>query len=214
MVTPVPYRFARLLSIRRLVPVLAVALSGCAIQNRSTTPASLARIVDAHAPGTDDFLDTARSQDPDPSGEGDRVVHLGVGFTSSPGTALVAGQLDYFVTDDWAVGPALRLGLSSDDSIVAPSFNVKRVLGMQRFESTPWRPFVQAGVGMAFLHDDRRFGDRDDEGLLLNGGAGIEVFLDNGLKLTSTLTLNLMPGKVLGERTFFSWQILQMQFDF
>ncbi len=138
--------------------------------------------------------------------EGDKNLLLGGGFNLNPDGALLGGQLDFYLTDEWAVGPLLQLGFSDDDFVVAPSFNVKRVFGMLTVGDTRWRPFVQAGVGLAF--------DDDVLGLLLNGGGGVEVFLSNDLNLASTFMVNVMPDKVLGESSFLSWQIVQMQIRF
>ncbi len=138
--------------------------------------------------------------------EGDKNFLLGGGVNGDPGGALLGGQLDVYLTDDWAVGPLLQVGFSDDDFVIAPSFNVKRVFGMLTVGDSRWRPFVQAGVGLAF--------DDDDLGFLLNGGGGVEVFLSNDLNLASTFMVNVMPDEDLGDSAFLSWQIIQVQFRF
>lgn len=189
-------------------------LAGCAGPRQSTGFES--HVLPAHA--ASDAPVRERHQEPatdlDVPVEGVKNFLLGVGFTGSPGTSLLGGQADIYLTDEWAVGPMLQLGLSGNKMIIAPSFNVKRVFEMQTAADTRWRPFVQAGVGFAFLYQDGRAGDNDDLGFLLNGGGGVEVFLDNGLSLASTVMVNVLPDKVLGESSFLSWQIVQMQFRF
>ena len=76
-------------------------------------------------------------------------------------------------------------------------------------------PTVREGAPAYLLAVDGLIqGDPDDTGLLLNVGGGVEVYLDEDITLGSTIMFNAMPGKVLGDRSFLSWQILQFQFRF
>jgi hypothetical protein len=149
-----------------------------------------------------------------PRRQGDRVALIGLGFTDSPDTTLLGGEVDFYQSEQLAIGPMLQLGLDDDTTILAPSFQAKYHIPVKVSSYPRPAPFVQGGVGLVWMDKDRRGRDDDDLGLLLHVGGGLELMLDDRLALASTLTINLMPAKVVGERAFLSWQILQFGFRF
>ena len=183
----------------------ALVLAGCGTLPYAPLPSPAPAV---HAtPAHTQAADRARAA-------GDFDVAAGVGFTGSPGTFLLGGQADYYLDENYAIGGLLQLGLSGDDTLFAPSVNVKRIFGLEPIGEYEWRPFAQAGVGITYLDKDVPGGSVDDTGLLLNVGGGAEIFISDDLTLRSTLMINFMPDKVLGEKSFFSWQIIQFQFQF
>lgn len=141
--------------------------------------------------------------------EGETRAIGGIGFTRSPDTLLLTGEVDFFTLDRLAIGPMLQWGIDDDETIVAPSFQAKYFFPIG---ATPGGmellPFVQAGVGFAWLQRDDLPGDDDDVGLLLQAGGGIELLIDDHLSLSSSARVDLLPGEVLDEHSYWSWQLL------
>ena len=189
-------------------------------------------VVDAPpAPGTAPAQEpaspaAARAQEPAPSAEapapvaerafreGDYFLEAGLGQTFGPGTFLLSATFGRFVDPHLAIGPTLQLGVDDDETIFAPTFGVRRTFDLDDADLRKIEPYVEGGVGLAYLEDDRRGGDDDDVGILLNLGFGANVELQRNLALGTGVLVNLMPGEVLDERLFVSWRIFQLQFAF
>ena len=143
-----------------------------------------------------------------------------IGFTASPGSFLLSAELPYAVNDHVFVGPLLQLGLSSDDKIVAPSANVQYVFdtsGVQNEILNKLEPFLQGGVGFAYIHKDRRGRrgrDRDDVGFMFNFGGGVEYRFNETVSLGTNMLFNILPVDTAGENFFFSWQVATVRFRF
>ncbi len=140
-----------------------------------------------------------------------------IGFTAGPGSFLLSAELPYAVNDHVFVGPLLQLGLSSDDKIVAPSANVQYVFdtsGVQNEFLNKLEPFLQGGVGFAYIHKDRRGRDRDDVGFMFNFGGGVEYPLNETVSLGTNMLFNILPVDTAGENFFFSWQFATLRFRF
>jgi hypothetical protein len=139
-----------------------------------------------------------------------RQAFVGLGITDSPATLLVGGELDIYMTDRLAIGPMLQLGFDDNTEIIAPSFQAKYIFPLDKMPGAPqFVPFVQGGAGFAWMQKDR--GNNSDEGLgtLLQLGGGLEARFDDNFSLASTVLVNLLPDKVLDERLYWSWQIVQ-----
>lgn len=144
-----------------------------------------------------------------PSG-GDAAAAVGLGVTDSPDTVLFGGQADFYMNEDLAIGPLLQVGVDDHETILAPSLNFKHPFYLSDDGGTELRPFVQGGVGVAYIEKERRPGDDDELGPLLNLGGGIEVHFESSTYLSSTVMVNLLPGDVVGEDVFLSWQVIQV----
>ena len=70
------------------------------------------------------------------------------------------------------------------------------------------------GLGFAFLEREQSSGDDDDLGFMFNLGLGIEYEWADRTTVGTRMTFNIMPGEVLGERFFFSWQLAQLRYRF
>jgi opacity protein-like surface antigen len=139
--------------------------------------------------------------------EGHWIGEAGAGFTSSPDTFLLTVEGDYYFDQHVALGPLLQLGLSGDDTIIAPTANVRYVFDAAE---TPFKPFVQGGAGFAYLEKDGRRGDDDDIGFLFNFGGGTDFRISDNMQLGTGVMFNFLPGDVLGEDYFFSWRVLSV----
>ncbi len=143
-------------------------------------------------------------------------VRGGLGFTLDPDTFLLSFAGDYALSEQFSLGPLLQLGLSGDDTIVAPTLNAQYSFDLHGMgpELSRLNPFVQGGLGFAFIHEDLRFGEDDDLGFLFNLGFGVEYDLTDRFALGNNLLFNIMPDEVNQENFFFSWQFATIRFRF
>ena len=136
----------------------------------------------------------------------------GIGFTGDPTTFLLALGVDYFVTEDVSIGPLLQFGLDDDPFIFAPTLNAQWTLDLADIDRL--KPYLQAGLGLAYFQDGDRNGDEDETGFLLNTGAGVDWYFDERMAVGTSLLLNVLPDEVLEEEFFFSWQVVTLRFLF
>jgi hypothetical protein len=161
----------------------------------------------------------ASAQSPSDTPEDSRwSAHLGGGFTASPGAGLIGLGLEYDVAPQLGFGPLMQLAVDDHDLIVAPSLNTRLRFDLSDSDDSVLRriqPFIQGGVGFAYVDKDRRGRDREDTELMLNGGAGMEYRVAPSLSLGTSVLFNGMPvDSAAGERFFFSWQILTARAHF
>lgn len=146
-------------------------------------------------------------------------AHLGGGFTLSPDAGLLATGIEYELAPGLGLGPLLQLGLDDDVIIVAPTGGFRYRFDLSHSADPVVRrlePFVQAGLGFAYIDKDRRGrSDREGSAFLLNGGLGLDVRVDPRLSLGSAILFNGMPADgAAGEHFFFSWQLLTARVHF
>jgi len=176
---------------------------------QATTPSAA-----APAPGLTQPSEAAATPPARSEAEGSYFVEAGIGQTFGPSTFLLSATACKFVDSHLAIGPTLQLGIDDDETIFAPTFGVRRAFDLDSADLHKVEPYLEGGVGFAYLEDDRRGGDDDDLGFLLTFGLGANVQLQPNLALGTGVLVNLMPGEVLDERLFVSWRILQLQFAF
>ena len=153
------------------------------------------------------------AQDDDFDDSGTRMP-IGFGMVFSPEMALLGGALDFEVDADLTAGPAVQVGIGSDDSLIAPFFQAKYRLPIEADADSALSkltPFVQAGAGFAYLDKDGR---SSDFGVLLNAGAGVRFNTGKSTRLGSTALFNFLPGEVAGDHFYMTWEIVQVAFDF
>ena len=114
----------------------------------------------------------------------------------------------------FAIGAQLQLGVSDDDVIVAPTVNFEYLFDLPAEELERLKPFIEGGLGFAYIHEDRR-NHRDDEvGFLINFGFGLDYYVTDTVAIGSSMLFNFLPDEVQDEHFFFSWQIIGVRFDF
>ncbi len=169
-------------------------------------PATTASAGPPRASGTANFQDGEE-------GSGTQLP-VGFGLALSPSMALIGAALDFEIDEDLTAGPALQVGLGGDDTLIAPFFQAKYRLPIEAEEGSALNkitPFIQAGAGLAFLDKDGR---KSDTGVLLNAGAGVRFNTGRSTRLGSTALFNFLPGDVAGDNFYFTWEIVQVSFDF
>lgn len=142
------------------------------------------------------------------------ALPIGIGLMRDPDTLMISAALDFPLDSKLSVGPAVQFGHDDDVQILSPYLKLKYKLpGV--FETDEERPallpYLTAGVGAAYI--DKR-GSSGDTGLLLNGGAGFRFLTGEKYRLGTEALLHWMPDRVAGERAYFSWELVQIVFDF
>lgn len=143
------------------------------------------------------------------------TLPLGVGITRSPNTTMFGAALDLPVGDSWSVGPAVQIGVDDDRNLFSGTLLLKRYFPVS--DTGEWSrltPYALGGVGLVSLEEDVPGGDVDDTEFLLTLGGGARYRLTDQLSIGSQAQLNLVPGEVLDERTYFSWEVLQFVLTF
>ena len=145
-------------------------------------------------------------------------VHAGPGFTLSPTAFHFDFGAEYAVTPGLGIGPLMQIAADDDILILAPTLNVRYGFDLSGSDDefvSRLRPYVQGGIGLAYVEKDRRGRNPDDVEFLLNGGAGIEYAITESLALGHGVMFNGMPADdAVGEDFFFSWQLMTFRFRF
>jgi hypothetical protein len=146
-------------------------------------------------------------------------VSGGVGFTLDPDTFLMSLGAEYAGDEGFSAGPLLQVGVSDKHAIVAPTANGRYSFDLSDADDDvlrKFRPFVQGGLGFAYVEKDRNgpLGDREDVGFLLNMGFGLEYPVSERVSLGTSLLFNVLPVKTANQHFFFSWQVATVRFHF
>jgi hypothetical protein len=147
----------------------------------------------------------------------DRITTLpvGIGFTSGPSSFLMGAALDLPLDQDLTIGPALQYGISDSRDILNAFGQVKYWLPGLDLGDDGGRPelapYIQGGAGVVFLDPENSSSDTE---LLLNVGAGVRYLTGEKYRIGSTALFNFVPGEVVDEKFFFSWQVIEVVFDF
>ena len=147
-------------------------------------------------------------------------LETGIGFTSSPDTFLLAVEMPIRIAPQVDLGPLVQFGISDRRTIVAPTLNARYSFDLTRWVTSEQplferlRPIAYGGLGFAYIHQDGRPGSDDDTGFLLDFGFGAEYDVADRVSVGSRMTFNFLPGDVLGENFFFSWQFVSLTVHF
>lgn len=142
----------------------------------------------------------------------DTAFSAGLGLTDSPDTFLTVLEGGWYLRENLAFAPMLQLGVADDETIIAPTVDLKAYLPLPDLD--PIRLHVLGGIGFAYLEKEGRRGDDDDIGLLVHFGFGGNYPLSDELSLGSSVLFNVMPKEVLDEQFFLSWEIFSVTFRF
>ena len=141
------------------------------------------------------------------------TVPVGLGFTAGPTTLLLSAAVERKLDERWSVGPALQLGVADDRTLVSLTGQAKYALPVfdkaKRLSS-----FVQGGIGIVYLEEEIGGSDVDEFGLLVNVGGSVRYEMRDGYSLGSSMMLNFVPTEVVGERLYFSWDVVQIVLRF
>ena len=76
------------------------------------------------------------------------------------------------------------------------------------------RPYLQGGLGFAYVDRDEQ-GDNDDEvGFLVAPGLGLEYEISKNLLIGTNARFNVLPREAGGEHFFFSWEFFTVRIAF
>ena len=149
-------------------------------------------------------------------GDASRVsVRGSIGFTADPDTFLMTLEVPWKAHDLVSVGPLFQLGFSDHETLVAPTLEVyltpKLADDLRNFY-----PYAHVGMGFMYLEKDHRGPGRNDEGadFLLSTGFGVEYAVQKNLFLGTGFLFDYVPGRVVGERFVFGWQMLTLRAAF
>lgn len=206
--------------------ILLGATFAAACTTAAPRPFHAMTTVDALPPApTRETRETRETQEPEKPREQrqgakvpDTALSFGLGIMRDPDADLLAAAADFPLAELWTVGPAVEVGVDDDFTLVAPMVQFKRYFPINSSKDFASRllPFVQGGAGVAFLDVDPDGPNpgADDEGLLLSVGGGVRYMFNDKLGLGSQVQFNFLPGEVLDERTYTSWQIAQLVLTF
>jgi opacity protein-like surface antigen len=143
----------------------------------------------------------------------------GIGFTLDPGTFLMTLGIEYADEGGFSAGPLVQFGVSDNNTIIAPTVNGRYSFDLSHLEDEilqKFRPFVQGGLGFAYIDKDRNAPkkDKDDVGFLMNMGLGLEYQVSDSVTLGNNLLFNVLPDKTARQNFFFSWQFATVRFHF
>ncbi len=157
----------------------------------------------------------AQTYDSGPSTRRGFSARVGVGFTSGPDTFLINLEAPY-AFDRWvSLGPMIQIGLEDDEKIVAPTANLSvRIPDLPGRAFDRLHPFLQLGVGFAWIEDEDRPGSNSATGFLVPFGVGIEYQVSEHFHVGSQMMFNFLPDSTLSQNFFYSWQMLGIRLAF
>lgn len=149
---------------------------------------------------------------------GGTALVFGAGFTRDPDTHLFGASADFPLGDFFTIGPAVHVGVDDERTLVSPMVQFKRFFPLDaRNEFTSrFVPFAQVAAGAAFLESDPDgpAPDVDDEGFLIGFGGGARYAFTDRISIGSQVQFNFLPGEVLDEDLYVSWEIAQLVLTF
>ena len=140
-----------------------------------------------------------------------------VGLTADPSSFLLGLGFPIDLNPWLAFTPHIQLGFDDEETIVAPTLNLEYHFDLRNSSNGLARrlhPYIQGGLGFAYIHKDRRGDDDDEVGFLLAPGLGLEFDLTENLALGSNVRFNVLPSEVSGENFFLSWEFVTLRVKF
>lgn len=112
---------------------------------------------------------------------------IGPVFGTPDSTAFgIALSGDYFLNQNFSIGPLLQFGLTEDLFQFGPSAQLKYTFDIDRY----WKANLQGGLGFMYAELDRRGRDPDDTSFLIPVGGGLDYRLTDNVSLGTTLLFN------------------------
>lgn len=133
-------------------------------------------------------------------------VDIGLQAATADATAFAVGLSgEYFLTQNFSLGPLLQMGFTDDLFQIGPTIQTKFTFDLPDLPQL--KPHLQGGIG--FIHADLdRSGrpDLDDTSFLIPLGFGAEYRLDRNISIGTTFLFNFTDlDDVRNENFFFSW---------
>ncbi|MFQ5417730.1 MAG: hypothetical protein ACE5FL_11875 [Myxococcota bacterium] len=142
----------------------------------------------------------------------------GIGFTADPDSFLTQFAAPYDFGNGLSLGPQLQIGISDRRTLVESALDLRYsfdLFSREGEEPSAFRPFVNAGLGFAYLERERNNrSDRDDVEALIEAGMGIGYAINESVSLESAMQLHFLPDELLGERFYFTWQLVGARYRF
>ena len=129
---------------------------------------------------------------------------LGLQADTPDGTAFALGFTgDYYVTQEFSIGPLLQMGFTGDLFQMGLTAQAKYTLDLKGIPEL--KPHIEAGLGFIYsdLGGSRRH--EDDVSFLIPLGIGAEFRLNNSLSLDNTFLFNFTDLDVRDKHFFFTW---------
>ncbi len=142
------------------------------------------------------------------------TLPISAGLTAGPSSFLLGASLDFALDKNLTFGPSLQYGFGDDVTLGSltgqikyfPEFGAEKSKKDQTF-----LPYITGGVGIATLDKEGRSGD---SGAVLNIGAGARLLTGDHYRLGSEARWNLLTDELGGERSYISWEVLQVIISF
>jgi hypothetical protein len=129
-----------------------------------------------------------------------------LGFmTDTPDSTAFAIGLsgDYYITNEFSIGPLLQMGFTGDLFLIGPSAQAKYTFDLGAIPNL--KPYAQAGIG--FIYGElKRGGEKDkDTSFLIPFGLGAEYKLTRDVSLDATVLLNATNLDLRDEHLFVTF---------
>jgi len=128
--------------------------------------------------------------------QGSWMLGGGLGFTEDPELFALTGLVNYYITDEVAVGPLAQYELSGRDQVFGLSGQVKYSAILA--DSSVVRPYGQLGIGYAEFKLHNLFDGKRKTTFLFPVGGGMEFKLADQLWLDGNILFNLSPEIYIG----------------
>lgn len=139
----------------------------------------------------------------------------GIGFTEGPDAFLANFELEGMLNGRVGVGLAAQLGVEDDFILFSPHLFTRYRFSLRQLEDEYLRrirPFVQGGVGITHIDVDRGGRDRDATDVLINFGGGLDYPVTHEVEIGTRMLINVIPGEVLNQRIYFSWELISVRY--
>lgn len=142
------------------------------------------------------------------------TLPISAGLTAGPSAFLVGATLDFALDKNLTFGPSLQYAFDDDVTLGSLTGQIKYFpeFGEEKSKKDrPFLPYITGGVGFATLDKEGRSGD---SGAVLNIGAGARLLTGEHYRLGSEARWNLLTDELGGERSYVSWEVLQVVISF
>lgn len=141
------------------------------------------------------------------------TLPVGVGFTTSPASFLIAAGLDFPLDTKLTLGPSIEHSWDTNTKITSATAQLKLFLPTTGEGTSPFQllPYLCFGAGFA---DVDKAGREGEAGFVVTGGAGVRFLTGEHYRIGSEARINLLPDKLDGESAYLSYQLLQVVIPF